>query len=168
MTIEVEQTKLRGVLLIKPAVHTDMRGSNVTLYSEKLYREHGIVQDFVEDKISVSKKDVLRGIHGDADTWKLISCLSGSIFLAVVDCDPQSPQFGQWESFDLSGDNAWQVLVPPKFGNGHLVRSDSAVFYYKWSAYYDLGKQFSYKYNDPQFGINWPVQDPILSDRDKA
>jgi dTDP-4-dehydrorhamnose 3,5-epimerase len=168
MTIEVETTKLKGVLLIKPAVHTDMRGMNVTLYSEKLYKEHGIDIDFVEDKISISKKDVLRGIHGDADTWKLISCVSGKIFLAVVDCDESSPQFGQWESFELSQENAWQVLVPPKFGNGHLVLTDSAVFHYQWSAYYDLGKQFSYKYNDSRFGIVWPVKNPILSDRDKA
>ena len=168
MTIEVEKTKLDRVLLIKPAIHTDMRGSNVTLYSDKLYKEHGVSVDFVEDKISVSKKDVLRGIHGDADTWKLISCIAGTIFLAVVDCDESSPQFGQWESFELSGENAWQVLVPPKFGNGHLVLTDSAVFHYKWSAYYDLSKQFSYKYNDSRFGISWPVTNPILSDRDKA
>ena len=168
MTIEVKETKLAGVMLVKPAVHTDMRGKNITLYNDRLYKEHGISMDFVEDKISVSKKDVIRGIHGDADTWKLISCPYGKIFLAVVDCDESSPQFGQWESFVLSDENFWQVLVPRKFGNGHAVLSDTAVFHYKWSAYYDLSNQFSYKYNDPRFGIDWPVKDPILFGRDKV
>lgn len=167
MTITVEDTKLAGVKLIKPDVHTDIRGCNVALYTRRLYEEKGINLDFVEDKISVSKKNVLRGIHGDADTWKLISCPSGTIFLAVVNCDESSPQFGAWESFTLSDENFWQVLVPPKFGNGHVVLSDSAVFHYKWSAYYDLGNQFSYKYNDSRFGIDWPVKEPIVIGRDK-
>lgn len=167
MTIEVEKTKLAGVVLVKPAIHTDMRGKNVTLYSERLYKENGIGMDFVEDKISISKHNVLRGIHGDADTWKLISCPFGKIFLAVVNCDEASSRFGAWESFVLSDENCWQVLVPPKYGNGHFVLSDSAVFHYQWSAYYDLSKQFSYKYNDPRFGIDWPVINPILFGRDK-
>lgn len=167
MTITVEDTKLAGVKLIKPDVHADIRGCNVALYTRRLYEEKGIHLDFVEDKISVSKKNVLRGIHGDADTWKLITCSFGKVFLVVVNCDEASPQFGLWESFVLSGENFWQVLVPPKFGNGHVVLSDSAIFHYKWSAYYDLDNQFSYKYNDPRFNIDWPVKDPIVIGRDK-
>ena len=167
MTIEVKKTKLEGVLLIQPDIHTDVRGCNVTLYSKRLYKEHGIDLEFVENKVSVSKRNVLRGIHGDNDTWKLISCLAGTVFLVVVNCDESSPEFGKSESFTLSGDNFCQVLVPKKFGNGHLVLSDSAVFHYQWSAYYDLGNQFSYKYNDSRFNIDWPVQDPIVIGRDK-
>ncbi len=167
MTIEVKKTKLAGVLLITPDIHTDVRGCNVTLYSKRMYEEQGINLEFVENKVSISKRNVLRGIHGDNDTWKLISCLSGTVFLAVVNCDESSPDFGTWESFTLSGDDFKQVLVPPKFGNGHLVISDSAVFHYQWSAYYDLNNQFSYKYNDPRFNINWPVKDPIVIGRDK-
>lgn len=167
MTIEVKKTKLEGVLLIQPDIHTDVRGCNVTLYSKRMYEEKGINLEFVENKVSVSKHNVLRGIHGDNDTWKLISCLSGTIFLAVVNCDESSPDFGTWESFTLSGDDFKQVLVPPKFGNGHVVMSDLAVFHYQWSAYYDLSNQFSYKYNDPRFNITWPIQEPIVIGRDK-
>ncbi len=166
MTIEVKETKLAGVRLIVPDIHTDVRGCNVTLYSRRMYEEKGINLEFVENKVSVSKRNVLRGIHGDNDTWKLISCLSGTIFLAVVNCDESSPDFGRSESFTLSGDDFKQVLVPPKFGNGHVVLSDSAVFHYQWSAYYDLSNQFSYKYNDPRFGIEWPVKEPITIGRD--
>lgn len=167
MTIEIEETKLPGVLLIKPDVHTDVRGNIVTLYSDRLYKEKGIDVDFVEDKIAVSQKHVLRGIHGDPKTWKLISCVSGEIFQVVVDCNPDSPNFGKWQSFILSDKNFWQVLVPPNYGNGHLVLSEQAVFHYHWSEAYNLENQFSYKYNDPRFGIDWPVASPILSDRDR-
>ena len=168
MKIDVVETSLPGVLVIQPDAHADLRGRNATLYAEELYRAQGITVGFVEDKISVSRKDVLRGIHGDADTWKLITCLSGAIHLVVVDCDEVSPRFGRWEAFSLSGENLTQVLVPPKYGNGHLVMSGEAVFHYKWSHAYDLGKQFSYRYDDPRFKIGWPVEHPILSDRDAA
>lgn len=168
MTIEVKETKLAGVRLITPDIHTDLRGRNVTLYSKRMYEEKGINLDFVENKVSVSRHNVLRGIHGDNNTWKLISCLSGVIFLVVVNCDEMAPEFGAWESFTLSGDDFRQVLVPPKYGNGHLVMSDLAIFYYQWSAYYDLSNQFSYKYNDSRFTIAWPVTDPILFGRDKV
>ena len=135
MKIEVRETKLAGVRLITPDIHTDVRGCNVTLYSKRMYEEKSIVLDFVENKVSVSKRNVLRGIHGDNDTWKLISCLSGAIFLVVVNCDESSPQFGAWESFTLSGNDFQQVLVPPKFGHGPLVLSESAIFHFHCSPY---------------------------------
>jgi len=165
--IEVRKTRLEGVLIVRPSVFEDHRGWYVEIYNEKLYAEHGIGVKFVEDDISVSGQHVLRGIHGDTQTWKLISCLSGRFYLVVVNCDTASSNFGQWESFVLSEYNRMQVLVPPKFGNGHLVLSERAIFHYKQSSYYDPVGQFTYTWNDPRLRLWWPVKEPIVSLRDE-
>jgi len=166
--IDIERTKLDGVLLIKPSVFQDHRGRYVELYNEAMYKDHGINVKFIQDDISVSFKNVLRGIHGDSKTWKLISCLSGEFYLVVLNWDSNSLQYGQWESFVLSEENRLQVLVPPKFGNGHLVLSERAIFHYKQSTYYNRAGQFTVTWNDPKFNINWPVNNPVLSKRDGA
>lgn len=164
--IRVERTKLEGVLVIHVDWFEDHRGEYVETYNEHAYQEAGIKVRFVQDDYSMSTRDVLRGIHGDAETWKLISCPFGKFYLVVVNCDESSGRFGQWEAFVLSERNKKQVLIPPKFGNGHLVLSDVAIFNYKQSTYYDPGTQFSYRWDDPRFNIWWPVKDPILSIRD--
>jgi dTDP-4-dehydrorhamnose 3,5-epimerase len=163
----VEKTKLDGVLLIKPHVFEDHRGQYVETYNEDRYRRNGIDIKFIQDDISVSTRHVLRGIHGDSETWKLISCLYGKFYFVVVNCDTQSKDFGKWESFTLSEINRYQVLVPPKHGNGHLVLSDQTIFHYKQSTYYDPKGQFTYKWNDPKLNIWWPVKNPVLSMRDE-
>ena len=101
-------------------------------------------------------------------TWKLITCLYGRFYLVVVNCDKDSEHFGRWQSFVLSEYNRHQVLVPPKYGNGHLVLSDRAIFHYKQSTYYDPSRQFTYKWNNPRLNIWWPVRAPILSRRDDS
>lgn len=165
--MEVSKTKLDGVLLIKPpTIFEDFRGTYVETYNEKLYKEAGIKVKFVQDDISVSSKNVLRGIHGDSETWKLVSCLYGEFYLVVVNWDDASPQFGKWDSFVLSDQNRLQVLVPPKSGNGHLVLSKLAIFHYKQSTYYNRARQFTIKWNDPKLNIRWPIKNPILSKRD--
>jgi dTDP-4-dehydrorhamnose 3,5-epimerase len=165
--LKVEKTKLDGVLLVKPDCFEDFRGVYVETYNEKAYNEAGIDVKFVQDDYSWSTKHVLRGLHGDATTWKLVSCPIGKLMLAVVNYDKESPQYRQWETFILSERNCQQVLVPPKFANGHLVLSDRAVFSYKQSTYYSGGTQFTVKWNDPEVGIWWPVKEPILSKRDE-
>jgi dTDP-4-dehydrorhamnose 3,5-epimerase len=165
--MEVSKTKLEGVLLVKPQVFEDFRGQYVETYNDKLYAEHGITAKFVQDDISVSSRHVLRGIHGDAETWKLVSCLYGKFYLVVVNCDKQSRSFGQWQSFVLSDGNRLQVLIPPKHGNGHVVLSDQAIFHYKQSSYYNPSGQFTYKWDDPALKIWWPVKQPLLSERDE-
>ena len=165
--MEVSKTKLDGVLLIKPpTIFEDFRGTYVETYNEKLYTEAGINVRFVQDDISVSSRNVLRGIHGDSETWKLVSCLYGEFYLVVVNWDDASPQLGKWESFVLSDQNRLQVLVPPNFGNGHLVLSELAIFHYKQSTYYNRSRQFTLLWNDPKLNIRWPVNNPILSGRD--
>lgn len=166
--MQVEKTGLDGVMLIKLDVFEDFRGQYVETYNEDLYRQSGIAIAFKQDDISVSSHHVLRGIHGDSETWKLISCLAGSFYLMVVNNDPASPQYRQWQGFTLSESNRNQVLVPPKFGNGHVVMSDKAIFHYKQNTYYNPAGQFTILWNDPEYGMWWPVKNPILSRRDEA
>ena len=165
--IKVVKTELPGVLLIEPDSFRDHRGYYVETYNEELYRKHGIDVKFIQDDISVSRKDVLRGIHGDDVTWKLISCLHGEFYFVVVDCDKNSSGFGKWQAFNLSAQNRLQVLVPPKHGNGHLALTEAVVFHYKQSTYYNPMRQFTYRWNDPALKIAWPIQNPILSQRDE-
>lgn len=167
MSIKVEKTKLDGVLLIKPDIFEDFRGTYVETYNEEEYKKAGIDVHFVQDDYSSSSKGVLRGIHGDGETWKLISCPLGKFYFVVVNCDIDSKDFGQWQGFTLSESNAHQILVPPKYGNGHLALTDKIIFNYKQSTYYDAKGQFSYRWNDPKLNIWWPIKNPILSRRDE-
>ena len=166
-SLRVHPTRLEGVRLIAPPTNfEDFRGSYVETWNRDLYRAAGIDLDFVQDDISTSTRHVLRGIHGDRKTWKLISCLHGKFYLVVVNWDERSPQYGQWEGVTLSDQNRLQVLVPPRFGNGHVVLSESAIFHYKQTTPYDRASQFTLLWNDEALGIWWPVKQPILSRRD--
>ena len=165
--MEVLKTGLEGVLLINLDVFRDHRGEYVETYNEELYRRNGIDVRFVQDDISVSVKNVLRGIHSDAATWKLISCPWGEIYLVIVNCAEESANFGRWQAFTLSDGKRQQVVAPPRHGVAHLVLSDKAIFHYKQSTYYDPSRQSSFRWNDPRFNISWPVKNPILSKRDE-
>lgn len=165
--LKVKQTELEGVLAIEPpTMFEDFRGEYVETYNEKVYHDAGIDVRFVQDDFSASSRHVLRGIHGDTETWKLVSCLHGRFYLVIVNCDEASKSFGRWQSFTLSDKNRLQVLAPPKHGVAHLIMSDKAIFHYKQSTYYDRATQFSYRWDDPRFGIFWPVKNPVLSERD--
>lgn len=167
--LEVSKTVLDGVLLIKPpTMFEDFRGTYTEIYNKELFVQAGIDVDFIQDDISISSKHVLRGIHGDTKTWKLISCLHGNFYMVVVNWDESSPQYRKWASFDLSEKNRLQILVPPKFGNGHLVLSEEAIFHYKQTTYYDRTSQFTLMWDDPKINIWWPVKSPILSKRDEG
>ncbi|OGY99373.1 MAG: hypothetical protein A3B13_01090 [Candidatus Liptonbacteria bacterium RIFCSPLOWO2_01_FULL_45_15] len=172
--MKVEKTSLEGVLLLKPEplrdgkgeIFEDMRGAFIETYSEAKYKEQGINIRFVEDDLSISKKDVLRGMHGDDRTWKLISCVYGKMFFAALNGDKKSAEFGKWEAFDLNDENRWRVLVPPMYGSGYLALTDKIIVQYKQSEHYKPGGQFTYKWNDPRFNIPWPVKNPVLTPRD--
>ncbi len=169
MSLEVAKSALEGVLVFRPlTVFEDFRGTYVETFNLRLYRQSGITMEFVQDCISVSHRNVLRGIHGDRTTWKLVSCLQGRFYLVVVNNDESSPEFRKWTSFVLSEQNRLQVLVPPRFGNGHLVLSETAIFHYKQSTYYDRASQFTLMWDDASLGIRWPVRDPVLSGRDRG
>ena len=126
--------------------------------------------DFIHDKFSSSRKDVIRGIHGDYKTWKLVSCLQGEMYFVVVDNRPESENYLKWDCMMLDDKDRKQVLLPPGFGNGFCVMSDSAVFSYKLAYegdYSDVDQQFTLKWNDTRVNINWPINNPILQARDK-
>jgi len=165
--IKVKKTNLKGVLEIFPDIFKDFRGQFLETYNGALYKKKGIKVDFLQDDISYSKKNILRGIHGDNKTWKLVSCLYGKLYLVIVNCDKKSKYFGKWQTFILSDKDKQQILIPPKYGCSFLVLSEEAIFSYKQSAYYKPGRQFTYKWNDPRFKIKWPIKNPILSKRDK-
>lgn len=166
--MEVEKTQLDGVKLIKLQPFEDFRGQYVETYNEEAYYKAGIEVKFVQDDISVSSQHVLRGIHGDAETWKLISCLHGSFYLMVINNDMNSSQYRKWQGFTLSDTNRHQVLVPPFFGNGHVVLTERAIFHYKQNTYYNPRGQFTIVWNDPEYGMWWPIKSPILSRRDEV
>ena len=118
----------------------------------------------------MSKKNVLRGLHGDNKTWKLVSCPYGKFLLVVVNCDKESRNYLKWKSWTLSQENGIQILIPPNYANGHLCLSDTCLFHYKLSykgSYLDANQQFSMRWNDPKLNINWKIKKPILSSRDK-
>tara|TARA_B100001964_G_C14124517_1_gene549909 strand:+ start:237 stop:767 length:531 start_codon:yes stop_codon:yes gene_type:complete len=170
--IRIEKTELEGVLLIKPEIFEDFRGTYNMTYNKKEYdkclTEYGADSlEFVEDDISISNQHVLRGIHGDVNTAKLISCLEGKFYLVVVNNIKGHSQYGSWTSFTLSESNKYQVYVPSGFGNGHLVMSDRAIFSYKQSSYYNPDGQFTLLWDDPKLDIWWPIKDPIISRRDQ-
>ena len=163
----VQDTSLAGVKLIlgeKPSI--DHRGAYREIYTDKDYFPPLGIK-FVQDDISYSTKDVLRGIHGDVGTWKLVSCILGSFSLVVVNCELNHSQYMKWERFNLTETEPTQVLIPPNFGNGHLITSPEAIFHYKQSTYYGEYKQFTVKWDDTELSIPWDVDTPILSKRDE-
>tara|TARA_R100001530_G_scaffold1886_1_gene3239 strand:- start:15989 stop:16558 length:570 start_codon:yes stop_codon:yes gene_type:complete len=167
--MKVLKTKLEGVKKIILDPFVDYRGEYVEIYNLNGWENTANYVKFVQDDISVSRKNVIRGIHGDKDTWKLVSCLHGEFYLVVVDCDVQSNKFAFWEGFIMSDKRREQILIPPLYGNAHLVMSDSAIFHYKQSSYYQgQENQFTYHFDEPLFNIKWPVrrEDVILSKRD--
>lgn len=167
--LTVRKSPLDGVVVIEPlTLFEDFRGQYVELYNAPAYRAAGIAYDFIQDDISVSRHNVLRGVHGDYRTAKLVSCLHGAFYLVVVNNIRESPQFRQWTAFTLSDRNRAQVLVPPGFGNGHLVLTETAIFHYKQTTAYDRSSQFTLLWNDPELKIWWPVGNPIVSQRDSA
>ena len=153
------------VKIHQPDSFEDYRGELYTLFNQE-YNE----LMFNHDKVDISRQHVLRGLHGDSKSWKLITCLSGEIYLVIVDNRPKSANYLKWDSIVLTSKNKKSVLVPPMFANGHLVLSNEATFFYKWAysgEYPDVQDQFSLNWKDPSINIHWPIDTPILSDRDK-
>ena len=159
--LKITETYLDGVLFIQPTVFEDYRGKYVEIYNRALYPE----MEFIQDDISISSRNVLRGFHGDFKTWKLISCLYGRLYSVVINNNESHHQYHEWEHFILTGENHSQVLIPPGFGNAFLVLSDTAVFHYKQTTYYNRDTQFTLKWNE--YSIPWPIDNPILSERDR-
>ncbi|HEF3553337.1 TPA: dTDP-4-dehydrorhamnose 3,5-epimerase family protein [Campylobacter upsaliensis] len=172
MDFAIEESKiLSGVYIITPNFFEDFRGEIWSVFEDKAFVNllpKGL--NFVLDKFTISKPNVLRGIHGDHKSWKLVTCVSGEIQQVVVDCRKESPTYLKYESFNISSKQKKLILIPPFFGNAHYVLGDKeALYYYKWAyegEYMDADAQFTYAYNDERIGIKWQGEKPILSERD--
>ena len=142
----------------------DFRGSIYTTYHQTDFD-----LSFIHDKISVRRQNSLVGIHGDFKTHKLVTCLHGEIFVAIVDNREDSSDYQKHRTFILTGDNHKQLLVPPGMGNSFLVLSELCIYSYKLAYdgdYADVGEQFTLKWDDPKYNIYWPIKNPMLSERD--
>ena len=145
----------------------DFRGDIWTTYKKTTTP---LKVEFIHDKYSSSRQNVIRGIHGDHKTWKLVSCIHGEIYFVVVDNRPESKTYLKWDWMMLDDRDRRQVLIPPGFGNGFCVMSKEAVFSYKLAyenEYSDVDQQFTLKWNDERVMIDWPTNNPILQARDK-
>ena len=150
-----------------PDVYTDYRGDIWTSYRKDAFSAE---LDFKHDKYSTSREGVLRGIHGDYKTWKLVSCLYGELYFVVVDNRPESDTYLEWRWMILNDKNRKQVLLPPGFGNAFYVLSNQSLFSYKLcypGKYSGAEEQFTLKWDDPRLDIDWPSSNPILQLRDK-
>tara|TARA_R100001015_G_C4605946_1_gene160990 strand:+ start:535 stop:1035 length:501 start_codon:yes stop_codon:yes gene_type:complete len=159
--------EIEGVKIFEPDVFTDFRGDLWTTWKKT---EFPFDIDFIHDKVSTSRKNVLRGIHGDFKSHKLFSCLYGQLFCILVDNRKDSETYLKWTSLILDDRKRKMVLTPPGVGNGFLVLSEDSVFNYKWAyegKYPDVEDQFTIKWNDKRLNIDWPINNPILQKRDK-
>ena len=162
-------TKLPGVLVIEPRVFRDARGYFLETYNQATYDASGLSVRFVQDNLSYSVRGVLRGLHYQHPSaqGKLVSVLDGEVFDVAVDIRPDSPTFQQWFGVTLSSENCRQCYIPPGYAHGFVVTSDSAKVAYKCTALYQPSDEGSVAWNDPDIGIDWPVEAPILSPKDR-
>jgi dTDP-4-dehydrorhamnose 3,5-epimerase len=166
--MNVENLSIPDVKLVKPRIFPDARGFFMQTYHEKQYREAGIDVRFVQDNWSRSTKGVLRGLHYQLKhpQDKLVSVTRGEVFDVAVDIRQGSPTFGKWVGAVLSEENKHQLFVPKGFAHGFCVLSDEVDFVYKCGDFYTPGDEYGIRWNDPDIGIEWPLADVILADKD--
>lgn len=163
-------TTISEVVVIVPRIFEDNRGFFTEVYNKKEFLEFGINENFVQDNFSFSKKDVIRGLHFSktpGETAKLVRCLKGKIFDVAVDIRPDSKTFGKWVGETLSAENRKMFFVPRGFAHGFCSMTPEVEVSYKVTDYYSPENDLGIIYNDPDFGIKWPIENPILSEKDK-
>ena len=169
-TMKFIRTELPDVIIIEPDIYRDSRGFFLETYHEARYKEGGILGPFVQDNHSRSLRGTLRGLHAQSRRaqGKLVRVIQGEIFDVAVDVRKGSPTFGRWSAARLSAENFLQCWIPPGFLHGFYVLSESAEVEYKCTDLYDPADEFGVVWNDPQIGIDWPVESPILSAKDRS
>jgi dTDP-4-dehydrorhamnose 3,5-epimerase len=164
--------KFKEVKIHRPSIFRDYRGDYWTLWHADEDEGEGLSWlKFNHDKVSTSRKHVLRGIHGDSKSHKLLTCLQGEVYCVAVDNREDSSTYLQWDWIMLDDKSRDRILLPPGFGVGYLILSERAVMHYKWAyngEYPDVDQQFSLRWDDEKMAINWPIKNPILSKRDGA
>jgi dTDP-4-dehydrorhamnose 3,5-epimerase len=162
-------TELTGVVVVEPDLFRDERGFFLETFSRAKYARGGIDCEFLQDNHSRSQRNTIRGLHAQRQhpQGKLMRVLSGAILDVVVDIRRDSPTYLKWISVELSADNFRQIYVPPGFAHGICITSDVADIEYKCTDYYDPSDELRIAWNDPAIGIRWPIENPILSDKDQ-
>ena len=169
--MNIIETTLPGVLIIEPKVFGDSRGFFLETFHKQRYDEAGIPGDaleFVQDNHSRSRKGVLRGLHFQLENpqGKLVSAGTGAVFDVAADVNPDSSTYGTWVGVELTEDNHRQLWIPPGYAHGFCVLSDIADFQYKCTALYHPQSDSGVAWNDPELAIDWPVENPLLSEKD--
>ncbi len=168
--MEVINTKIPGLVIIKPDVFGDDRGYFYELWQKEKFLKMGIDADFVQDNESKSGKGVLRGLHFQRPPYaqgKLVRVVKGSVLDVAVDIRKKSPTYGKWESVKITEENKLMVWVPEGFAHGFLVLEDDTIFQYKCTGFFNAGSEDSILWNDLQLGIDWGIEEPVLSEKDE-
>ena len=168
--MEIIETKIKDLLVIKPDVFYDERGYFFEGYNKERFAKMGLDMDFVQDNESKSMKGVLRGLHFQKPPFaqgKLVRVVKGSVMDVAVDLRKDSPTYGQWESVVLTEENKFMYWIPEGFAHGFVCLEDNSVFTYKCTNVYNKASEGSLRWNDPDLNVNWDIEDPILSEKDK-
>lgn len=163
------RTSLTGVIIVEPDLFRDGRGFFLETFRRDKYARGGIDREFCQDNQSRSARNTIRGLHAQRQhpQGKLVRAVTGSIFDVVVDIRRGSPSYLKWIAVELSADNFRQIYVPPGFAHGICITSEFADIEYKCTDYYDPGDELRIAWNDPSIGIRWPIENPILSEKDR-
>ncbi len=167
--MNIQETRIKDVLIFTPSVFNDDRGYFLESFRKKLFAERGIDLDFVQDNISRSKKNTLRGLHYQAGEYaqgKLCQVVYGRVLDVAVDIRFGSPTFGKYVATELSEDNHDQLWIPPGFAHGFSVLSDTAIFHYKCTNYYDKSSERAILFSDKDLNIDWNITEPLVSPKD--
>jgi dTDP-4-dehydrorhamnose 3,5-epimerase len=168
--VKVSNAPLADVLVIETDLYGDARGHFAETWNKKRYKDAGIRSEFVQDNFSFSHRGVLRGLHFQYPfpQDKLVQVLRGSVFDVAVDLRKQSPTFGKWWGTELTEENGRQLFIPAGFAHGFLVTREDTAFVYKCSEFYHAEAEHTLIWNDPDIGIQWPVEHPVLSSKDAS
>lgn len=167
--MKVTRCDIAGLFIIEPKVFGDARGFFLETWNEQRYRDAGLDMHFVQDNLSSSRRGTVRGLHfqNPNSQGKLVWVIEGEVFDVAVDLRRSSPTFGRWHGVNLSTQNRLQFFVPPGFAHGFAVLSESALFAYKCTELYSPKNEMTLLWNDPAVGIEWPVNEAVLSEKDK-
>jgi len=169
--MEIVKTRIPDLVIIKPKVYNDSRGYFFESYNKDEFHKIGLYDSFVQDNESKSNKGVLRGLHFQNAPFaqgKLVRVMHGAVLDVAVDLRKNSPTYGKWESVELNHDNKWMYWIPPGFAHGFVTLEDNTVFFYKCTNIYNKESEGSIQWNDPDLNIDWKIDNPTLSDKDKS
>jgi dTDP-4-dehydrorhamnose 3,5-epimerase len=168
LNMNVIRGPISGLLTIEPKVFGDARGFFLETWNLDRYREAGLDADFMQDNLSFSRRGILRGLHfqNPKPQGKLLQVLLGEVFDVAVDIRRSSPTFGKWHGLVLSAENKRQFYIPPGFAHGFVVLSETALFHYKCTECYSPKDEMAIRWDDPDIGVEWPLKEPLLSERD--